>query len=388
MKILRKNYFSAQLFEQFEGYDGTSKPDTKLVEIVDILKKAQIKHRQNDEFLIWSYWFLINNKPGKHVGYSSRLVELEIFFDYQKELWTRKDKIPDRLDDWIEAHCFEKVVSNTASHVLVDGGNNVFINPEKVRNIRSADKHDVDKLEALKKWHEISVKTFKDAKKVKIETVLDFIANPKWPETKKKNVNLPSEYEVDILQLPIPEIDEESIEKLAQNVDTSDYDSISGFGSQIQLQTKKALAQLAHYFTTQATKPNHTIALVENIIEEAHAIDTASLVHDDPSGFSKLLHLVRSPQLTKPEDMPTAIIVEKAQHLPDMAIQDDGAYSKDLAILQHGIKILDAYYTSLDLHHKALQKTRRGRKRKKRRIFYPLAVKSHDIKQNIHLKIK
>ena len=232
MKILRKNYFSANILEAWEGGGGTPehlKPDAELVEIVDVLKKAQIKHRQNDEFLIWSYWFLMNDKPGKSFHHPGAVTELEIFFDYQKELWTHKDKIPERLDDWIEKYCSQQLVSGHNSHVLLEEGKNDF-NQDRTRSIRCARIHDVEKLEELKKWHEVSVKTFEDAKKVKIETVLDFMDNPKWPKEEQNALTVQSQMpalKTVIAELPkASEVSAEQAQKEAEGVTPDNYETI------------------------------------------------------------------------------------------------------------------------------------------------------------------
>jgi hypothetical protein len=366
MKILRKNYFSANLFEKAE-YSGTPehlKPDAELVEIVDTLKKAQIKHRQNDEFLIWSYWFLINNKPGKNFNYSSNLVELEVFFDYQKALWTREDKIPDRLDDWIEKHCFEKVVSNTASHVLLGEGKNTFINPEKVRSVRSADKRDVNKLEALKRWHEISVKTFEDAKKVKIETVLDFLENPQWPKKEQNALTIQSQMpalETVIAELPkASEVSAEQAQKEAEEVIPDNYETIYNYAREIGTDVRKAVAVVARFAAAACPTLHATLDVVEDILERQKKIDLNNLdlmVQDNEIGFVGRMFNRQRP--APYEQTPLFEIAEIAQSIPDKAKEDSARHAEHVKVLQIGLEIIHGYDESLRAYVQALEERKK-----------------------------
>lgn len=358
MKILRKNYSTANLFEKTDVGGGTPehlKPDSKLVKIVDILKRAQIKHRQNDEFLIWSYWFLINDKPGKlNILYGDDVCELEKYFDYQQYLWKNKKQIPERLDDWIEKCCTLDNSSNDKrwhKHILVEATKNMAE--------REASIHNVASLEELKKWHEVSVKTFEEARKVKIETVLDFIDNPKWP-TDKTALTTQSQMpalETVIAELPqAPQVNIEQAQKEAESVTSDNYETIYNYAREIGTDVRKAVAVVARFAAVACPTPYATLDVVEDIRERQQQINLNELdlmMQEKAEGFvGRMLNRQRP---TPYERTPLFEIAEIAQSIPDKAKEDSARHAEHVKVLQKGLEIIHGYDESLRSYVQALE---------------------------------
>jgi hypothetical protein len=293
MRTLHKDYFTTQLMEQFEGTGGSSndlESAAKLMDIVDLLKEAQIKHRKNDEFLKWSYWYLINDRPGYPYLGVANIGNLEIYFDYQKYLFHNKFEIPDRLDDWIEKHCTEEVIGQKRSHVLVGEAENL-LDKSWTRNNKYASIANVDELEKLKQWHKISVKTFSDAVQIDIEAVLDFMKNPQWPDDRNAlaTQNQTPSLEAVIEKLPQPpQIDFDTAVKEASKIKPDDFETIHHYAGNIRIDVAEAIAAISHFGVVACPTPYATLDITSDILEnkdQIHLEQLEVMALDNTVGF-------------------------------------------------------------------------------------------------------
>jgi hypothetical protein len=104
----------------------------------------------------------------------------------------------------------------------------------------------------------------------------------------------------------------------------------------------------------QAAKPNHTIALVNEIVAKARDEDAViDLLKDDPNWFARTFS---KPQLLPVNQMPMNALVENAMLLPVMAEKDNEAFGHDLKIVDHALEMLSEYHRGINTHYEALKK--------------------------------
>jgi len=154
------------------------------------------------------------------------------------------------------------------------------------------------------------------------------------------------------LEIEIPEVNHEAIKEKASALGKRSTDDVSGFGNDVAIEAAAIVSKLSYYFTQQAAKPNHTLALVEDIIEEAKNSAQQQFVDDDPSWWEKNFS---RPQLMPADKMPLAKLVEKSMALPNMAAADNESFGQDLAIADHAMEVLGAYHSIMAEHKKALE---------------------------------
>ncbi len=360
MRTLHRNYIFEQLMVVNDGEGGPSDSDKALKDIANLLKKVQIKHRKNDEFLKWSYWYLINDELGGVKSYfpNNPLKRLEMFFDYQKYLANEKSDIPDRLDEWIEKCCDQGKEGAEEVHKLVLFNSDTYINKTFSRSSKYANVNDVDALEKLKKWHEISVQTFEDSQKIDIEAVLDFMENPQWPDSKNALTAKAKSSSIEevVAKLPKPpQIDFDKATEEAALVDPDNYETVHNYANQIGIDVRDAVAVIAHFATVSCPTPYATLDVVQDMQELRQGIDISQLgdlVQEQDNGiFGRVFKRYRP---TPYEQTPFYEVTELAQTLPQKAREDADRHGQHVKILQIGLDIIHGYDDSLRAYISAL----------------------------------
>ncbi|MEM8833991.1 MAG: hypothetical protein AAGB32_05570, partial [Pseudomonadota bacterium] len=194
-----------------------------------------------------------------------------------------------------------------------------------------------------------------DYKKTKITDVNNFIG-----KNASNAVALPNSLGISFpglddgesaLDIAIPALDGVAITEKAKALEAHSVSDVTGFGNDVAIEAAQIVSKLSYYFTQQAAKPNHTLALVEDIISEARASAQEQFVHSDPKWFERTFS---KPQLLPADQMPLAELVQKAVALPTMAANDNEALGKDLEIADHAMLVLGAYHEIIRLHKEAL----------------------------------
>jgi hypothetical protein len=328
-------------------------------QVAQRLEEIREHYPLEEQFAIWAYSVLTGKENltresrDKLIGLNDAV--LKSTFETYAELYSAiyQYGVGNNVESWSKIHT--KQASNGDSLLKHVNASKVEISPWALNAPRAteATRPDHEREFGLHQRILVFLPTYK---KTKIAAVDKFIGKETGNVVAlagRFDINFPGMGDANTgLDIDIPEVDETAINKKSKALNPNSVSDVTGFGNDIAIEAAAMVSKLSYYFTQQAAKPNHTLALIEDIIQEAKASACQQFVENDPTWWNKM---VSKPQLVPADKMPLAKLAQKAVMLPDMAAVDNEELGKDLKISDHTMQVLGAYHKILQAHKEALK---------------------------------